>query len=235
MIHERTPEEYPVNLGLTRPEVVRADFDKDPIIKQALACHAQTGRVTLIAFWGVGWKRATTNIDRLGVSHLGLVVAHLQKSLLKGISVTLLISDVHAWANEVPLDSVEDYVRDMESLAKEYSFQTVRISSFLGHTPDSVRDLSPTGEELAVYEGLRNAFERSARRLCPENSERRALNYFLVRFRERQAIANAFPLAIFANSDTRQRGILTPPLPHFFIYAMPTKRWRRHKPWFIKF
>lgn len=235
MLHDRAPEEYPPNLGLTRPDIIRADFDEETVIRQALTCFHQVGQVELIAFWGVGWKQAPTNIDRLAMSHLGLITANLQKSLLKGVKLTLLIGDTHAWANEVPNDASERYLPAIEVLAKEFSFHATRVSHFFESTPQSVQHPLPSPEELSTYEVMRHAFERSARRLNSANAERRALHYFVVRFREREVIASTFPLAIVANSDSRQRGILTPPLPHFYIYALPSKRWRRHKPWFLNY
>lgn len=233
MLHDRTPEEYPPNLGLVRPDMLRADLDKEAIILQANQCHEKHGFVQLLTFWGIGWKPTAKESDRLGMAHLALIAAHLQMTLRKGTRLTLLLGDNHACANEVPEDIICSYSDSIRNLATEFGFTVCPLSLVYPLICDQVEQLKLTSEENAVYAPERPHYEKSARHLQKEHFERRARHYFLVRYREKDAIAKKFPDAILASPDIHKRAALTPPLPTFYIYALPTAQHRKSKPWFL--
>lgn len=227
---DRAPEEYPVNLGIPRPEILRSNFDVAEIVRQASLSYATDGYVSVLAFWGVGWRDNITAIDRLGIAHLSMLSAHLQKALLRGVRVTLLLGDNHARTNLIPDAVASKYASGIESLATEFGLSTTRLSEIypIKHFP-----FVPTAEELAVYKPLRRKFEQSAMRLLASEYVMRGLQYFIIRFREAPAIAAWRSLSILANSDTLDRAPVAPSLPQLHIYALPGKRLRQKRPWFL--
>lgn len=227
---DRAPEEYPVNLGIPRPEILRLNFDVAEIVRQATTSYSSAGHVSVLAFWGVGWREDISAIDRLGMAQLAMLKAHLQKALLRGVRLTLLMGDNHARANLIPDLVAVKYCTGIERLAQEFAFATKRLSEIY---PLTGFPLVPTATELAVYAPLRRQFEGSAWRLRKADYPTRALQYFIVRYREAPAIAAWYPLAIFATADTPDRTLIAPRLPLLHIFAFPSNRLRQEKPWFL--
>jgi hypothetical protein len=233
MLHSRTPEEYPENLGLPRPEMIRADFDKLPILYQSERCFRRLGFVQLLTFWGVGWKPVTRESDRLAAAHLGLIAATLQSALRRGTRITLLLGDNHARANEIPDEIIESYSESVKKLAAEFRFSLFKLSSVKSIDWGQLKHGDLTPEEAALYAPERLHYEKSARRLHPDNFEFRARRYFAVRHRERLPIATRFADAILASADIFKRAALMPPLPTVHIYMLPYARLRKSKPWLL--
>src|ERR1043166_5929347 len=233
MLHSRTPEEYPENLGLPRPEMIRANFDKLSILYQSERSFRKLGFVQLLTFWGVGWKPLTLESDRLGAAHLALIAATLQSVLRRGTRITLLLGDNHARANEVPDDIIESYCECVEKLAAEFRFSLLKLSSVKSFDWGRLKHGYLTREEAALYASERVHYEKSARRLHPDKVEFRARRYFAVRYRERLPIATRFADAILASSDIFKRAALMPPLPNVHINMFPYARLRKSKPWFL--
>jgi hypothetical protein len=233
MLHCRTPEEYPENLGLVRPDMIRTDFNKLPVLNQSDRCHRRHGFVQLLTFWGIGWKSAALESDRLGMAHLGLIAATLQNVLRRGTRVILLLGDTHARANEVPDEIIQSYGDSIRKLAKEFLFSICELSSLDSVASKTFGDQDLTQEERVLYAPEQLHYEKSARHLHSDNFELRARKYFAVRYRERMIIATQFPDAVLASPDIVQRAALTPPLPTFFINILPYARLRKLKPWFL--
>jgi len=234
MLHSRALEEYPKNLGLVRPDMLSADFDKSAVLQQADRSFHQNGHVQLLTFWGIGWKPLALESDRLAMAHLGLITATLQNTLRKGTRLTLLLGDNHACANEVPDEIIRSYADSINKLAAEFGFARCELSKLHPVACSDLDQLELTPEENALYAPEQVHYEKSARHLRADNAERRARKYFLVRYRERQAIAGKFPDAILASPDISQRAVLTPALPTFYIHTLPLPRLRKLKPWFLK-
>jgi hypothetical protein len=229
----KAPEEYPKNLGLLRPDFLRANFDHAPVVEQAHKSYRIYGYIQLIAYWGVGWRDYLTSIDRIGMAHLAAICTQLEQSMLRGTRLTLLLSDNHGLANEIPAKTIQAYYSLIENLACEFSFDTRRLSTVFPISQEFFTKIDPTPKEISIFEEMRPRLERSARNLHPDNFENRARQYFFVRYRESSLLQKAYPNAILANSDMLDRSVLAPELPSFWIYALPGKRWRKYKPWFM--
>ena len=230
-ILDRAPEEYPVNLGIPRPEILRMNCEAADIVRQAKNCYVKKGYIELLAFWGVGWRNSLAPIDRLGMAHLAMLKSYVQKAFLRGVRMTLLVGDNHAQANMISSATIKEYSFSIEMLAKEFSLQTRRLSDIISFPQ---MPLTPTQDQLSKYEPLKKKFEGSAWRLDEKDYQQRALQYFLVRTQEAPRIHEAYPQAILATADTPDRMSISPQLPLLWIFALPGRKWRHEKPWFVE-
>lgn len=199
-----------------------------------------SGTFRFLCYWGVGSKLAASAVDRQALQRLRAFIDGAKVHASVGVSLRLLLTDIHGQLNGKPSQRIEQYLGEIEALAGSHGFECVRSSALWARhrlCPDQLTrqahalSLAQITQANAIAPELLVRLESSAYRHVEVGDADEGLKrYLLACQRERQMIADEHAGYVFLSYNDPDMDFLTAPLPTLAIYS--SRRGTTLKPWF---
>jgi len=188
--------------------------------------------IPFVLYWGRGERTELSSAERLCFRYLTEMVRRITGAYAPGAAITLVLTDTHAALNGYCSASSDSYFAAVSAEASSHRFTTCRLSELVKYG-DAVSDLICLEAEPPSH--VLDALIASAQRHYRGGGEAEtgALRYFRCNMREKHAVEQAFPSAIFITFNGRDMRSLFPDgMPIFFMYSV--RRGVSAKPWFME-
>lgn len=188
--------------------------------------------IQFVLYWGKGPRDHLDTPDTACLDYLEALVRRIGAVYPPGAAVKLILTDTHAALNGHAPQSVHQYFEAVAAAAAAYGFTCCWLSKLVAEAAAAgVTHISSTSE---LPESARQKLIACAAKWFKGEgtSEEGALRYFQLNLLEKQAVANAFPSAIFVTFNGSEFRCLFPDrLPIFYMYSL--RRGVSAKPWFL--
>jgi hypothetical protein len=186
--------------------------------------------IRFVLYWGKGPRHALADPDLQCLGYLAALARRVRETYPQGATINLLFTDTHAELNGYSPEESELYFTAVEDAAKARGFGCFRLGR-LARAVGQIAARSPYNPfPPEILWRLSRCAEKWYR--GDETAERGALKYFEMNMREKRAVEQAFPHAIFITFNSSEYRILFPDrLPIFYMYSL--KKGVAVKPWFL--
>ena len=202
-------------------------------IEQLRNCVAQAiarrSPLRFVLYWGKGPRQNIAVPDLQCLTFLSTMARSIGQTYAPGAHMTLICTDTHARHNGHAKSPITRYFNAIGRAAFEHGIDSCRLSALVAALPPK----TPAGEPPLQTDVL-NQLMRSAARWYRGNGdiEAGARQYYAMNMIEKDAVAQAFPDAIFITFNGSDiRALFPETLPIFYMYSL--KRGTAVKPWFL--
>ncbi|MGD9783858.1 MAG: hypothetical protein AB7E80_14935 [Hyphomicrobiaceae bacterium] len=184
--------------------------------------------VSFVLYWGKGPRSTAEQPDVACLEFLSAMARRIAANYPPGAHFTLCQTDTHARLNGHSESSITRYFAQIDEAARDFGMDTVRLSALVGRLAGRQARVAPMPESmLAELERCAAKWFRGGD--SPREGARR---YLALNMIEREAVAAAFPHAIFVTFNGRAyRAMFPATLPVFYMYSL--KQGTSTKPWFL--
>lgn len=197
---------------------------------QVATCVTAGRPVEFVLYWGKGPRRNAAAPDLTCLDYLASFASRMRAVYRPGAELTLLLTDTHARLNNHCASDIDAYFADIVAAAEMRDMPARRLSEVVAAHPagESAKPLSAYPVEML------ERLERCAAKWYggPGDAATGARQYLALNIIEKNAVAAAFPAAIFITFNSSEfREIFPDRLPIFYMYSV--KKGIAVKPWFM--
>lgn len=192
--------------------------------------------IKIVGFWGIGTKEKPDRIDYEAIDHLLNLGQNIKKIFNQGIEFTFIIADKHGEMNGVPINSADNYSKEISKILLKKGFKIIRLSSLwkkYGISKNKIQE-KLNSKQKGWFNRIENKdllLKNASKYNVRKDSERSAKIYYIMRCLEKAMLEKEFSGSIFQTySDSKINNIL-PNMPTVYTYAR--KGWS-NSPWFTK-
>ena len=194
--------------------------------------RAVSGRNPLqfVLYWGKGPRQNLAAPDLQCLDFLSTMARSIGQTYGPGAQLTLICTDSHAVHNGYSKAPTTRYFNAIHRAAAERRFASCRLSALVSALPAPRSCRAEPSVPADVLEQLMRSAARWYR--GSDGVEAGARRYYAMNMVEKEAVAHAFPDAIFVTFNGSGLRMLFPDaLPIFYMYSI--KRGTAIKPWFL--
>lgn len=197
--------------------------------------------IPFLSYWGCGTRDALAEPDQQALVRLRDYVNGARRVPQASPALTLILTDMHARNNGVPLARMRRYFGAVRDQAAQLGMEVVLLSELWTQAGLSPEQIEAELREPAFHarwqaEPLRERLVQQAQKHfepspdAARTPEAAARFYYQACLREGAAIAARYPEHLFLTYNPPDLDCLSPPLPRLYLYSY--KEGTSVKPWF---
>ena len=185
----------------------------------------------LFYLWGIHKREQMNKYDEIALSFLALFIEHVKNELSCPIDFTLVLSDVHARINEIPVSSINYYRDAIARWALEKKWNIRMLSDIWDNYGLKQNKIIEIAEEIPdeSIDDLLLSF--AVKYFTGSDKMIGAKRYYVARQMEKAIIEKEFGDSIHVTAADKRLLYLQPQLPHFQVWSLG--KGRSNKPWFL--
>lgn len=205
----------------------RQPTEPELLLETIAAAIGRSAPLPFVLYWGKGPRAHVAAPDLECLDFLRKMTSRIEAIYTPGAAVTLIFTDTHASHNGHEAEAIARYYAEVAAAAKERGFDGEYLTRLVAPVAGRVAIAQPGGDILDKLKGCAAKWYRGGGSI-----EAGAAEYFRMNMAERQAIANAYPNAIFITfNGAEYRELFPPTLPVFYMYSL--RKGIAVKPWFM--
>ena len=203
--------------------------DPDLLRETIAGALADQAPVPFVLYWGKGPRRTIAAPEQQCLDFLASLGDRIKSVYNNGATFSILLTDTHARLNQHTEPDIDAYYTAIEEAANLRGFVCRRLSD-VSNAACSRLTSAPT--ESADADMFRRLTESAAKWYCGDTPATGAAQYFQMNMREKRAVDDQYPDAIFVTFNSSRYRVLFPDtLPIFYMYSL--KKGVAVKPWFM--
>jgi len=195
-------------------------------------------QLRFVCFWGAGHRDAVDAVDKDALQRLAAYLRSVEVIPALKSRLTLLLHDVHARVNRVAPAVYERYHREIEQLAGEMGFLTMRMSELWRDSNLSLEDAITRASSAEFIEyfntvPIRDQLIAQATKYSRDSTldpELQARNYLASCLHEHAMLAQRFADHVFLTYTMPDVDLCLPELTKCYVYS--SRKWNSSRPWF---